>query len=465
MISCQEKNQKEAILISNANIIDVTSGAILNNKDLLIENDRIQKIVDHPSSQEVQFSIDGTGKYIIPGLWDMHAHIVDDGWVLNLYTSLGVTGIRSMHGFPSVMEDIKNNRKDGFYHGFEFLYSSPITDGPGENWPGSSIASSPEEGRELVREYVKKGYDFVKIYHRLDFDTYQAIVEECRNLNITFAGHVPNKLTTEQVIASGQKSIEHWLGLEHALPNTDFMKSQFTDYQSYGHFLHDFLEQYDSSMAKNVLKITKTDQTWFCPTMVTQKISAYTIAQDSVYKSDDRLKYIPQEEQDYWFGEGTEEGTPSYLITPEEYSESEIAFYQLQLSYLKPMLDNGSRFLAGTDTSNPNIYPGFSLHEELQLFVEAGFSELEALQTATLNPAIYANRLKDLGTVEQGKIANLVILDKNPLENIENTLSIYGLVRRGTYLDYTTLERLRNLNEKYWELDELLGKKKAEKSF
>ena len=154
------------------------------------------------------------------------------------------------------------------------------------------------------------------------------------------------------------------------------------------------------------------------------------------------MKYIPKEEQDYWFGDITEEGTPSYLAANENWVETERAVFNLRMSYLKPMLDNGTRFLAGTDIGNPNIYPGFSLHDELALFVEAGFTELEALQTATLNPAIFVERQDELGTLEKGKIANILILDKNPLDNIENTLTINGLVRRGEYFGKDYLNKL-----------------------
>ena len=108
------------------------------------------------------------------------------------------------------------------------------------------------------------------------------------------------------------------------------------------------------------------------------------------------------------------------------------------------MLENGTKFLAGTDTGNPNIYPGFTLHDELELFVEAGFTELEALQTATLNPAIFVKREDELGTLEEGKIANILILDKNPLKNIKNTLAINGLIRRGEYFGKDMLNRLLN---------------------
>ena len=428
-------------IISNCNIIDVKTGAIFEGGDIWINKDRILKITPHNKNLTTTVTlIDATNKYVIPGLWDMHAHIVDFDWVPNLYTALGITGIRTMHG-GSLIDSVRANRKDGFFRGFEFLYGSPITDGPGENWPGTKVASNPDEGRLLVRDYYEKGYDFVKVYNFLDYETYMAIADECHKLNFPFAGHVPMSLTTKEAIVAGQKSIEHGLGLEHALKNPRFIK-KFGDYDSFGHFTFDFMAEYSSELSDNVLENTKSHYTWFCPTLIAIKNSAYQQRYDSIFKNDRRLQYIPEEEQNYWFGDITEEGTPSYLVAEKKYTNALIAEFKLRLSYLKPMLDNGSRFLAGTDTSNPNVYPGFSLHDELKLFVEAGFSELEALQTATLNPAIFVEREDELGTVEEGKIANILILDKNPMENIENTLTIHALVRRGEYLSKTELNKL-----------------------
>lgn len=438
--ACKQEDSRDILIISNTNIINIMTGEISQSKDIWIENDKILKIIPHNNDDQKNSTVvDATNKYVIPGLWDMHAHIVDYDWVPKLYIALGITGIRSMHG-GTLIDSVVSKRKDGFFSGVEFLYSGSIVDGPGHNWPGSAVAHNPEEGRKIVREQYRRGYDFVKVYDKLDSTTYMAIADECKKLHFPFAGHVPMTITTEQAISAGQKSIEHTLGLEHLSsdPYCFNWNSNDSTIPSRGEMISKFLKLYDPSLYPEFLKITTSHNTWFCPTMVSNKTFAYK--NDSIFKNDERLKYIPTKEQDYWFGKNSE--APSYMESQKKYEQAEITYYNLMRTSLKPMLDHGARFLAGTDTSNPNIYPGFSLHDELQIFVEAGFTELEALQTATINPAIYSGRDKELGTIEQGKIANLLLLDKNPLENIKNTLSIYGSVRRGEYLDRVALDKL-----------------------
>ena len=440
--SCVKEVSVNGLVITKVNVVDVKTGTILQDQDIYIFEDKISDILPHdPLTVFKSKTINGSGKYAIPGLWDMHAHIVDWEWVPRLYTSLGVTGLRTMHG-GSMISEVQQEREDGFYRGFEFLYSGPIVDGPGENWAGSVVASNPQEGRQIVRDQVQKGYDFIKVYNYLDKETYFAIADECNRLGIPFAGHQPLSVTTKEVIAAGQKSIEHSWGTEYGLDKPEaYIES--TKNSSAGEAAITYLKSYDASRIPRILEATDSKGTWFCPTIMNLKSFAYETVHDSIFKSDPRLKYLPAEEKAYWFGQVTEEGTPTYLMSDPKYSQAEIELLETALSFIKPMRDNGARFLAGTDTSNPYIYPGFSLHDELQACVELGFTELEALQTATLNPAIYAEREGELGTLEKWKIANILLLDANPLDDISNTRKIFSLIRRGEYLDRITLDSLR----------------------
>ncbi len=443
-LSCVKEVTVNGLVITKVNVVDVKTGAILEDQDIYIFEDKISDILPHdPLTAFKSKTIDGSGKYAIPGLWDMHHHIFSWDWQKNLNTSMGITGLRNMHGAEMVSE-VRKERKDGFFRGFEFLYSGPITDGPGENWPGTVVVSTPDEGRRAVQEQFQKGYDFVKVYNFLDRMTYLAIADECKKLGIDFAGHIPSDVSAIEAMAAGQKSIEHMVPLELAHENPDITKtfnSESSKSLTYGELASTFLKGYDPNKFQRVLDATKNSETWFCPTLICLEKMAYK--NDSTLKVDPRLKYVPKEELDYWFGEVTEFGTPEYLQTKEEHLMAEQELHRVTKSALKPMLDNGTRFLAGTDVGNPHVFPGYGVHEELELFVEAGFTELEALQTATLNPAIYAEREDQLGTLEKWKIANILLLDANPLDDIRNTKKIHGLVRRGEYLDRISLDSLK----------------------
>lgn len=444
----------QPIAFTNVTIIDVREGVAHPGMTVVATGDRITDIgsVDKIEVSDGATIIDGTGKYLIPSLWDMHAHIVSDNWVLPLLRVNGITGLRTMHGGERI-HDIKEKRKDGNYLGFEFSYSSPIVDGPPGLWSGSLIAATPEEGRAAVRKLYATGYDFIKVYSNLSRQTYFAIAEESRKLDYPFAGHVPWSVTTVEAIEAGQKGIEHMVGLNLLVRKPDELQRMIRNRDTTLIDSHDqvdlfkwfdyVLQHHDATRLSLLMELASGSDTWFCPTLVNLRASAYS--NDPGFTNDDRLKYIPDEELSIWQAPLESGKFPKESINQNERQyELSRKYYHKVSSLLKPMLDAGAKFLAGTDISNPYLFPGFSVHDELELFVEAGFTPLEALQTATVNPAIYLNRSTDLGTVEEGKLANLVLLDKNPLDDIRNTTTINAVMMRGKITDKEEIEWILN---------------------
>jgi hypothetical protein len=414
----------QPVAIIHVNIIDVEEGVTKPGMSVIVTGDRISAVgsMDEINVPDGAILIDGTGKYIIPGLWDMHAHIVSYDWVLPLLRVNGITGLRSMHGGERI-HDINKNRIELNYLGFEFSYSSPIVDGPPGLWPGSLIADSPEEGRVIVRKLHAAGYDFIKVYSNLSRETYFAIAEESRKLILNFAGHVPSSITTDEAIAAGQKSIEHSAGLDFLVQKPDEIQRMIRDRDTtivntngqvdLFKWFDYVLQHHDASRLPLLMELAGGSEIWFCPTLVNLRVSAFS--KDPGFTDDDRLKYIPDEELSIWRAPLESGEFPEEFFDQAEWQyELSGQYYHKVSSLLKPMLNSGARFLAGTDIGNPFLFPGFSIHDELKLFVEAGFTPLEALQTATLNPAIYLNRSADLGTVEEGKIANLILLNAKP---------------------------------------------------
>ncbi len=447
----------QTLVISNVTIIDVRDGLAEPGLTVIVTGERITEVGPAKTTKVPVGTtvIDATGKYLIPGLWDMHVHIVSDKWVLPLLKVNGITGLRSKHGGERI-QDVREKRKDGNYLGFEFSYSSSVLDGPPGLWSGSLIATTPDEGRAIVRHLYSSGYDFVKVYSNLSRDTYFAIAEECRKLNFPFAGHVPGSVSHKEAILAGQKSIEHSVGLEHLVKKPEelqqlILNRESTITNSTGQidmfkWLEYVIDNYDTSRISVLQEIVAGSDTWFCPTLVNLRMWS---SNETAFTNDYRLKYIPVDELAIWQAPMESGEFPEDLINHNDCQlELSHKFYNLLSSLLKPMLDSGAKFLAGTDIGNPYLFPGFSLHDELALFVEAGFTPLQALQTATINPAIYLNRLADIGTVEKGKIANLLLLDANPLEDIGNTKKISVVILNGRFFDRRALdEMLANAEE------------------
>jgi hypothetical protein len=437
------------LIITTVNIIDVESGEVLDSRDVVIAGEKIASIVEHTDGRSYKGEvIDGTGKYLIPGLWDMHAHIFWE-WGPQLLRANGVTGIRSMHGGDRI-KDIRENRTDGFYMGLEVSYSSPIVDGS-SMWEGALEVHTPEEGRRIAREVAEAGYDFIKVYSFLDRETYFAIADEANRLGISIAGHIPIAVTLEEAIAAGQKSTEHSTGLllytsserDHFYSvvrgetlDTSIMDGDLrTSMYKIARFE---VEKFDNNRLETLADLLGKSDLWLCPTLVNLRAGA--MEDDPDFLNDDRKQYLPREELEFW--ESPDDYPDEFKNMEREEIKLSEEMYRIHRSMLKQLLDGGAKFLAGTDIGNPNIYPGFSLHDELALFVETGFTPLQALQTATINPAVYLERSHELGTVEAGKRANLVLLNANPLQDIANTKKIEAVVTRGRFFDREALDKL-----------------------
>jgi imidazolonepropionase-like amidohydrolase len=259
-----------------------------------------------------------------------------------------------------------------------------------------------------------------------------AIADEAKKQGIPFVGHVPDAVRASEASNSGQKSFEHLIGIfEGSSPLEDeFIKGTKTEKQ--------FLSTYDPKRAESLFALLSKNQTWQCPTLVWER--GGNLIDQADFAHDTRAKYVPAYWKDVTWKRFTEQIEHDFntddLTTRERFVEKE-------LEVVDAMHHAGIRFLAGTDTP-PGVYifPGFSLHEELQRFVAAGFTPMEALQTATLNPAKFLGMEDRLGTVEKGKLADLVLLDANPLEDIRNTQKIEGVVVNGRYLSRGELDKM-----------------------
>jgi len=428
-------------------VIDVTGGRAKPDMTVLIEGGHIVALgmvgkIKVPHGAEV---IDGSGKYLMPGLWDMHVHEWNRESFFPLFIANGITGVRDMF---SPLPPIKQWRQEiagGTTVGPHIFAAGIFVDGPYPFCKPCTIAvSNAEEGRKAVLKVKEIGADFIKVYSMLPRDAYFAIADEAKRQHMVFAGHVPEFVSAAEASDAGQKSIEHLMGVlvacsakEAELRKTNEAKLRAEGIRADTAMLEQVaaLDSFDEKKASALFARFAKNGTWMCPTLTVLRAVAFSGEAD--FRNDPRIKYIPNSlKQLFWEDAfGWKEHTP-------EFNAQARRVFQKQLEVVGMMNRAGVRIVAGTDTANPYVFPGFSLHEELDLLVQAGLTPAEALRTATINPARYFDMEKSLGTVEKGKIGDLVLLDANPLMDINNTRKIVAVIVGGRYFPKETLEKM-----------------------
>jgi len=432
------------VLIINVNVVDVENGVVLKNMHVLIKDSLIADVGQKKNLPAADTVIDGKGKYLIPGLWDMHTHVFAPDQVFPLLVANGITGIRDMFDdIRDVNQWRSRMRKDSLLN-IDLFVSGPIVDGPKPFWPGSVAVGNAEQGRravDSVKNILKA--DFIKVYSFLGRESYFAIAEEARRQNISFAGHVPNAITAIEAAKSGQKSQEHLYGLmEVASDSSDFYfqyqqgKTTDTSLKNRDYRKRFLLRTYNPKKLNSLLKEIKTTDTWISPTLTVNYSLAYM--NDTALLNSPRMMYMGIFFKDFWdyrkdfrFKTFSEE---SFAILKKE--------FDIKLKIVKAIHDAGIPIIAGTDFPNPHCYPGFSLHDELKWYVKAGLTPAQALRTATYNPALYFNIQRTHGSVLPGKIAHLVLLSDNPLNDIANTQKIEMVILRGKIYARKDLDQL-----------------------
>jgi imidazolonepropionase-like amidohydrolase len=447
----QNPTPGRSLVFTHVTIIDATGAPAQRDMTVIIAAERISEIgsaakVKVPKDAQV---VDATGKFLIPGLWDMHVHTLTKELFFPLYLANGVTGVRDMFSPWAKFDEWRREISEGKIMGPRISASYTIVDGPKPVWPLSIAASNEAEGRQAVLSLKRRGADFVKVYSLLPREAYFAIVDEAKKQGMTFAGHVPEAINAGEVSDAGQKSIEHLTGVLLACSaREDEIRIETLKALAGGRSLliESFFKRqlaavksYDEQKAKALFARFVRNGTWHVPTLVVLRIFRYM--DDPTITSDARLRYIPRFIRQALGWKLKEDAGVNPSLAAEETAQGRKLF-QRQLELVGAMHRAGVRFMAGTDTPNPFIYPGFSLHDELEWLVKAGLTPMEALQTATRNPAEYLNKLDSLGTIEKGKLADLVLLEANPLEDIGNTRKIASVVISGKLIPKTQLQEM-----------------------
>lgn len=439
--AAQKPATQDLFVITNVNVVDVRKGTIQANQTVILNKNRIysiepEKTAKYPRNAN---SINGRGYFLIPGLWDMHVHLVFGDWfpdaadiTLPMLIANGVTGVRDMGSELAEVQNLRNEIEAGRMIGPRIYTAGPMLDGPKPRFPSSIAVATPEDGRKAVDDLKDRGADFIKLQSLIPREAVFAIAEEAKKQEIAFEGHVPDSVRASEMAERGMKSFEHLIGIfEGSSPNEEeYLQGSKGDGK--------FLASYDPQLAAALAALLAQDQIWQCPTLVWERGGNLLDVTD--FAKDGRAKYVPASWKNKAWKRFTDEIEAGYatddLATRKKFVEKELEVVGL-------LHKAGVPFLAGTDAP-PGVYifPGYSLHEELQRFVAAGFSPLEALQTATWNPARFWGIEEEFGTVEKGKMADLVLLGANPLQDISNTQKIAAVFVNGQFYSGKDLDKM-----------------------
>jgi imidazolonepropionase-like amidohydrolase len=389
--------QRTALAITHVTVIDCTGAPPKPNSTVLIAGGHITAVgpsdsVSIPAGAHV---VDGTGKFLIPGLWDMHGHLTDatdDAFPLLIMN--GVTGVRDMGGDLAQIDRWRSEIAQGTRVGPHIIRAGPFVDGPKTGVTNRLTVRTPDEARQAVRDLKAKGVDFIKVHNALPPAAFFALMDEARKEHIPVAIHLPRGVSAAEASDAGAASLEH----VETLNESALWRRGAT-----AKTVEQAVDENLGPMGQQLFERFVKNGTWYVPTLV-----AYE--RGFVLWSNDPASLGPR-----------------------------LAVARKQMDVVAKMHKAGVQIMAGSDFSDWALVPGIDLHNELALLVESGFTPLEALQTATLNPAKFLGKTDTYGTIQVGRVADLVLLDMNPLEDISHTRKIHAVVLGGTFYPLASL--------------------------
>jgi len=444
-LSLAQAGAAPAIAITHVTVINPGTSSVTRNRTVILAGDHIDSVSDAAPSTVPKHArvINGTGLYLMPGLWDMHVHAAFGDWfprgrdiILPLFIANGVTGVRDMGGDVPALATWRKQISAGAIIGPRIVFSGPMLDGylpDGKlRFPSSVPVTTPASAVAAVDSLKAQGVDFIKVQSVVAHDAYLAAAKEARRQGLPIVGHVPDQVRLREVVAAGQKSVEHLMGIFESCSTEEdeFIQGKGS--------LKLLLGTQNPRTCDAMIHLLAQHQTWQVPTLTWQRGGTFLDQLDWQHQPLDT--YIPAYWRDVTWRRFADSMMPDLRKDPPKLRAE---YFTRNLEMVGAMHRAGVPFLAGTDTP-PGIYvvPGFSLHDELANFVEAGFTPIEALQTATSNPARFLGIERSFGSVEAGKIADLVLLDSNPLEDIRNTKKINAVFAGGRYFDRAELDRM-----------------------
>jgi imidazolonepropionase-like amidohydrolase len=390
--------QKDSSLaLTHVTVIDCTGRPAQPNSTVVVAQGHIAAVgpsdaIKIPAGTRV---VDASGKFLIPGLWDMHGHLTDateDAFPLLIMN--GVTGVRDMGGDLAQLDRWRSEINNGTRVGPHIIRAGPFVDGPKEGVTNRLTVRTPDEARQAVRDLKAKGVDFIKVHNALPPDAFFALMDEARKEHIPVAVHLPKGVSSAEASDAGVASLEH---IETINESALWRKGATAK------TVEQAVDENLGPAGQKLFQRFARNGTWYVPTLV-----AY------------------------------ERGFMLWSNDPEAL-KPRMDVQAKQITLVGMMHKAGVKIMAGSDFSDWAMVPGVDLHNELALLVEAGFTPLEALQAATLNPAKFLGKTDTYGTIQVGRAADLVLLDMNPLEDISHTRKIHAVVVGGKFFPLASI--------------------------
>lgn len=459
-----------ALAIAGTTVIDPAAERVLENRTVFIDQGRIVAVTPaaDPGGHTATRTVDGSGRFLIPGLMDMHVHTAHPHFsetTLALLAANGVTGVREMSGdcwepageiFGCISDyrELQRRLASGEITGPRLLrISSAMVMGPsGRGSPQVPYEAAAfvtpgnaGEGRRLAGFLDERGVDFIKTYNGLPRDAYVGLVERAGELGLEVSGHVPDGVSVTEAATLGQRSIEHARDLPYDCSTwgARYRRSaaavlhgdEDAQWPDEATRIERSLATFDEGQCRDVLETLAAEGVFYVPTHVTREMDAR--ASETAYREDPRMKYVMDRMKGFWQGDlRNTAGAPPAMV--ERYRE----FLDHGLRITGMAHEAGVPVMAGTDANDTLMFPGFRLHDELALLNRAGLTPMETLRAATATPAAYLRRGGELGGVAPGMAADLVLLDADPLADIANTTAIAAVVLNGRLLDRADLDAL-----------------------
>lgn len=440
MISCNGNHtevQKRDLLISNISIVDVSNGKILKNRFVTIDSGRIKSISTNAmDTTHFRTVIEGTGKFLMPGLAEMHAHIPPPETgeerikeTLFLYLSNGITTIRGMLGNPIHLE-LRENASNGSLLSPRIYTSSPSLNG--------NSVTTKEEAIKKVTQYQKDGYDFLKIHPGIQRDVFDQVVVTANEVGIPIAGHVPVDVGIRHALESKYASIDHVDGfLEGLVPASANVQPNEN-----GFFGYAFTPLADTTKIEELVTLSKNNNVWIVPTQSLFERWFAPISADELLRQPE-MKYMPKTTLENW------RTTKNSYMDDESFSEAQWEqFDAIRRKLIKKLQERGRGILLGSDAPQLFNVPGFSIHHEMAGMQRAGMTPLEIIQSGTVNPATFFDAQNEFGEVKEGLSADLIILEANPVNDLSALQRNEGVIIRGQYLSKEMIqEKLKVIAE------------------